>query len=191
MPLNRTYPVDIARRLPASELAILDDGEAARGEEDGLAGNQQYQDLRGASWEEVSHVLAKEAALIERFEGASDLDEEADRFEEERLEAVFPEDDLCGLDIGVAAATLAISALGATPVSSCNAGGFGGHHVARFPYVAFYLPRERAGEVLAIAEKAEVGLDIVDEGIARLCGRTDYDLHRFAKCALQVHVVEH
>lgn len=31
-------------------------------------------------------------------------------------------------------------------VGSCNAGGFGGHHQARHPYLTFYLP------VAAVAE---------------------------------------
>jgi hypothetical protein len=47
-------------------------------------------------------------------------------------------DGLWGLDIGVASATIALSALGAIP-GSCNAGGFGGHHQAAYPYVSFFL----------------------------------------------------
>jgi len=91
------------------------------------------------------------------------------------------------LDIGVIGATLALSALGATTVSSCNAGGFGGRHVAAFPCVAFFFPRDLADEVLAIAEEADVGLDLVTGGIARLYGGPDYDLHRFGQAALRRH----
>lgn len=166
---------------------MLSDAAAGRGEEDGLEGNQLYCDLRGIAWEQVADALRQEAAFIARLTTASDLDAEAALIEAEREEADFPDDDLWGLDVGVIGATLALSALGATPVSSCNAGGFGGHHVAAFPHVAFFLPRGVAAEVLAIAEAADVGLDVVEGGIARLYGRTDLDLHRFAQVALNRH----
>jgi hypothetical protein len=184
LPLNRTYPGEIIRNFQAGTLTLLSETEADRGEEDGLAGNQHYQDLRGVSWDEVARTVEREAELIRRFEDAEDLNREAELFDEERD---LLDDDLWGLDIGVAGATVALSALGAVPVSSCNAGGFGGRHVARFPYVAFYLPQHLADSVLSIATAADVGLDIVEDGIGRVFGRTDYDLHRFAALALERH----
>lgn len=184
---GRTYPVAIVRRLDADALAVLTDDEADSGEDDGLQGNQQYRDMRGISWDQVAEALAAEAALFQRFAAAADLDAEAELYAEEREEAFLPEEDLWGLDIGVIGATLALSALGATTVSSCNAGGFGGRHTAAFPHVAFYLPREAAPEVMAIAAAADVGLDVVEGGIARLFGQTDQDLHRFGELALRRH----
>ena len=156
----RTYPVAIIRDLEVDALAVLSDEEADAGEDDGLQGNQQYRDMRGVTWDQVADALDREAALFQRFAASADVDDEAERYEEERENAFSPEEDLWGLDIGVIGATLALSALGATTVSSCNAGGFGGRHVAVFPYVAFFLPREAAVEVMAIAEKADVGLDV-------------------------------
>ncbi|MBB3893020.1 MULTISPECIES: hypothetical protein [Phenylobacterium] len=182
---SRIYSVAIVRELDLDALAVLSDEEADAGEDDGLQGNQQYRDMRGASWDQVADALAQEAALFQRFAASAGLNEEAELYEHEREDAFLPEEDLWGLDIGVIGATLALSALGATTVSSCNAGGFGGHHTAIFPHVAFFLPREAAPEVMAIAEAAEVGLDVVEGGIARLYGRTDHDLHRFAEVALQ------
>jgi len=41
-----------------------------------------------------------------------------------------------------------------------------------------------ADTVSKIAEKAAIGLDIVGDGIGRIYGRTDLDLHRFANVAL-------
>jgi hypothetical protein len=184
---GRTYPVAIVRRLDADALAVLSDNEADSGEDDGLQGNQQYRDMRGICWDQVAEGLAGEAALFQRFAAAADLDEEAELYAEEREEAFLPEEDLWGLDIGVIGATLALSALGATTVSSCNAGGFGGRHTAAFPHVAFYLPREAVSEVMAIAAAADVGLDVVEGGIARLFGQTDQDLHRFGEFALRRH----
>jgi hypothetical protein len=51
----------------------------------------------------------------------------------------------------------------------------------------FFLPRPAAAEILAIAKEADVGLDLVEGGIARLYGRTDFDLHRFAQVAFHRH----
>ena len=183
----QTYAQPIIRSLDPDALGVLSDEDAERGEEDGLEGNQLYCDLRGITWGQVADALRQEAAFFSRLTVAADLDAEAARIEAEREEADFPEEDLWGLDVGVIGATLALSALGATPVSSCNAGGFGGQHVAVFPHVAFFLPRTAAAEVLAIAEMADVGLDVVEGGIARLYGRTDFDLHRFAHVALNRH----
>ena len=181
----RTYPHPIVRDLDVEALAVLSDEEADSGEDDGLQGNQQYRDMRGITWDEVADALEREAALFQRFAASADPDAEAELYEEEREEALLPEEDLWGLDIGVIGATLALSALGATTVSSCNAGGFGGRHVAHFPHVAFFLPRDLAAEVMAIAEEAVVGLDLVEGGIARLYGQTDADLHRFGEAALR------
>lgn len=181
MPRARIYPVTIQRSFAASDLRVPTAVELERGEEDGLGGNQHYQDLRGVSWSQVAEVLHEEAALIARFEAAGDRDAEAEEFEDERLER---DDPLWGLDVGVAGAAFALSALGAIPVGSCNAGGFGGHHVARFPYVAFFAEPAIAPLILSIAEAADLGLDVVDGGTGRLFGRTDHDLHRFARVAL-------
>jgi hypothetical protein len=184
---ERTYPQPIIRILAPNALGVLSEEDADRGEEDGLEGNHQYRDLRGMGWAHVEAALRQEAELFDRLAVAADLYKEAEKIEEERDAAMFPDEDFWGLDVGVIGATLALSALGATPVSSCNAGGFGGHHVAAFPQVAFFLPRFVAAEILAIAEEADVGLDVVEGGIARLYGRTDFDLHRFAQVALHRH----
>jgi hypothetical protein len=87
------------------------------------------------------------------------------------------------LDVGVAAATIALSAYGATPVSSCNAGAFGGQHKARYPYVAFFLPSELAPEIILCAEASDVGLISDESGIVRIYGREEMDLVRFAGTA--------
>lgn len=183
----RVYPALPEREIDVEALAILSEKEANAGEDDGLQGNQQYRDLRGISWEQVADGLSAEAALFQRFDASEDLDAEAERYEEERDNALLPEDDLWGLDVGVIGATLALSAMGATTVSSCNAGGFGGFHVAQFPHIAFFLPRKIAEEVLAVAEAAGVGLTMTTGGLVCLLGRTDRDLHRFGEVALTRH----
>lgn len=183
----RVYPAPPEREIDVEALAILSEEEADAGEDDGLQGNQQYRDLRSVSWDQVAVGLRAEAALFQRFAASEDLDAEAERYDEERDEAFLPEGDLWGLDVGVIGATLALSAMGATPVSSCNAGGFGGFHVAQFPHIAFYLAREVAEEVLAVAEAAGVGLAMTTGGLVCLSGRSDLDLHRFGEVALTRH----
>lgn len=75
----------------------------------------------------------------------------------------------------------AFSVLGGAPVSSCNAGGFGGTHTAEHPYVAGYLPMAAAGALLRAAEAADVGVATTDDGLVQVFGRTDFDLLRFAR----------
>jgi hypothetical protein len=100
-----------------------------------------------------------------------------------RLQALDPIEELCGLDVGIASAVLAISALGAIPVSSCNGGCFASPHQARHPYVAFYLRKDRAVRVLDLAEAADIGLFVDQNGIAQVCSRAIGDLLRFAALA--------
>ncbi|WP_293683000.1 hypothetical protein [uncultured Phenylobacterium sp.] len=143
-----TYAVELVRNFPAAALINPSAEELDNGEEDCLAGNLHYRDLRGFSWDDVADVLQREAALFERFAAAVDRDQEAERFDEERADALDELDAIWDLDLGTAAATLALSALGAVPVASCNAGGFGGHHVAGFPYVAFYIGTAKAAGLM-------------------------------------------
>lgn len=44
-----------------------------------------------------------------------------------------------------------------------------------------------AAPLLTLAEAVDVGLDVVEGGIASLYGRTDFDLHRFANVAVDRH----
>jgi len=174
---SRSYPAPTGREIDLEALAVISDEEADAGEDVGLQGNQHYRDMRGVTWNQVADALNGEAALFQRFAASA----------EEREEAFLPEEDLWGLDVGVIGATLALSALGATTVSSCNAGGFGGLHVAQFPHVVFFLPRELTAEVLAIAAVADVGLAMTTGGLVCLSGRTDQNLHRFGEAALARH----
>lgn len=180
----RRYDYPLVQALDLDALATITEAEADAGEDDGLQGNQQYQDIRFISWSLVAEAIRREAELFDRFAGACDLDAEEARYREELEAAILPEEDFWGLDVGVISAVLALSAMGALTVSSCNAGGFGGRHVEKFPLIAMYLPRHIAPDVLEIAEQADVGLDMLTGGLVRLYGATNYDLHRFARVAL-------
>jgi hypothetical protein len=178
----KTYPVAISRALEIGGLALLSESEAEEGEDSGfLDGNQMYQDLRALSRADLATTIKREASLMTRLKTAPDLDPTAELVDEERLDVFEPADGLWGLDIGVASAVVAFSVLGGTPVSSCNAGGFGGTHTADNPYVTGYLPPSAADELLKAAQSADVGVATTDDGLVQIFGRTDLDLLRFAR----------
>ncbi|AZG78727.1 hypothetical protein [Methylocystis rosea] len=180
----RSFPVKIHRHLNVADLADISPDELEQAEEEGaLAGNRAYCDLRGCGWGVVRTALDIETKLIERLKMADDVDAEMSAFEEERATAFDDEPALWGLDVGVASATIAISAYGAIPVSSCNAGAFGGRHPVRYPYVAFFLPKDLAPEILRCVEAADVGLLCDESGIAQIYGQGEMDLVRFAQTA--------
>ncbi|GLI95768.1 hypothetical protein [Methylocystis echinoides] len=180
----RSFPREIRRELKIGDLADASMEELEQAEEDGsLAGNRSYRDLRGFSWEGVRAALDAEISVIKRLKAAEDLEAEISAFEDLQATSFEDEPALWGLDVGVAAATIALSAYGATPVSSCNAGAFGGEHQARYPYAAFFLPKELAPEIVLCAAASDVGLVCDENGVAQIYGRGEMDLVRFAETA--------
>lgn len=167
-----------------ADLAVISEEDADAGEDYGLEGNHLYRDIRSADWDLVAAAIQAEAALFDRFRASADMDAEYEAWREELEEVETPEEDFWGLDLGVISAVFALSAIGAVTVRSCNAGGFGGRHAEAFPLINMFLPQEHVDEVLAAAEAADVGLDMLEGGLVRLYGRTDFDLHRFAQIAL-------
>jgi hypothetical protein len=132
----------------------------------------------------LARAIDIERQYIARLQAALDLDAEAERIDDERLDCFEPSDGLWELDIGVAAATIALSALGALPVGSCNAGGFGGHHQGGHPYIAFYLGTANPELIISMTRAANVGLRTDDAGLAHIYGAGDLDLVRFAEAAV-------
>ncbi len=182
---DSSYDVDIRRQVDPKRLARLSAAAIAAAEVEGyLAGNAMYQDLVGLGWSDLVEALDAERSLIKRLCQAADLEAEAEAVDEERLEGAGA-DALWNLDIGVASATIAISALGAIPVGSCNAGGFGGRHQASYPYVAFYLPPKLVDVILELAEQVGVGLIVDDNGLAQIYGSSNSMLLHFAERALR------
>lgn len=185
---QRIYEQPLRRMLVLADLAEISDEEADAGEDDGLEGNHLYRDIRSVGWDLVAAAIQAEAALFDRFQASGDMDIEYEAWRGELEEAETPEEDFWGLDLGVISAVFALSAIGAITVRSCNAGGFGGRHAETFPLVTMFLPQKFAGQVFAAAEVADVGLDMLEGGLVRLYGRTDFDLHRFAQVALAMHL---
>lgn len=180
----QTFEVDIRRVLDPAACDALSIEAADVADETGeLGGNALYQDLRGASWSHVRALLEVERMLVQRIGTSSDPAAAEAQYEEERDTDPDNLEGLSGLDIGVATAAAALSALGATPFISCNAGTFGPSHPARQPYVAFYLSTASPAVLIKLAETASVGLEVLD-GKITLYARSVLDLLGFAQAAL-------
>ena len=158
----------IRREVDVAALAAPSGGGAAD-DEGYLEGNRSYRDLRGMTWDDVAQALERERELLARLLRADEIDHEAEAIDEERLEAF--EDPLFGLDVGVASTTLALSAMGCTPFSSCNGGMLGGFHSEAHPVIAFYLPPEAAPAALSAALLVDAGLVLDEAGRAILYAR--------------------
>ena len=85
------------------------------------------------------------------------------------------------LDPGVAGLVMAISALGGTPISSCN-GGFVGtsEHRSDVPNILFAAPPETMDRIIPMAMATEVGL-IFNEGYAEAFVDNLPNFHRLAR----------
>ena len=186
--IPRSFSVEIRRELELADLADVSEEVLQQAEDEGwLAGNRSYRDMRGFSWNEVGAALDTEIEVINRVKAAEDPEAELAAFEELQATSFEDEPALWGLDVGVASATIAVSAYGATPVSSCNAGAFGGQHQAKYPYVAFFLPKESAPQVVRCAEQSNIGLLCDENGIAQIYGQGEMDLIRFSQIAWARH----
>lgn len=175
----------IVRDLTGRSFAVLDREEAERAAEDGdLDGNKAYDDLRGMTWDDVLETLDRERTIVSGLLDASNPGESYEKFEEERLNDLGA-DLLWGLDPGVAASTIALSALGAIPISSCNGGVYGGKHLEAYPLIAFYIAAASPDVLLAYAEVAGAGLVLDRYGCAQLFAQTCTPLLAFAATALE------
>lgn len=179
----KVFDIEVRRAIDPQGLDGLSDVEADVAGDDGyLRGNGRYEDHRGWRWEDVRATLDVEAAIVERLAGSDDSAAAEATFEAQRdLEGEGAE-ALWGLDVGIASAVIALSALGALPFISCNAGSFGGTHPASKPYVAFYLAAASPDLLLTLAEMTDAGLEVVD-GVLCLYGRSVLDLLQFARLA--------
>lgn len=182
---SRIVQVPIRRDFDVGKLAALPDEAAldAADEEGAFDGNRAFTDLRGMTWADLAETLETERAVLARLEAAIDLDAEYEAICDELL-AEFGAAQLWSLDPGVASATIALSALGAIPVASCNGGVLGGDHKEEYPLVVFYLSPTAALDVIALVDVACIGLLIDDDGRAQVYSQSYHGLFRFAELAL-------
>jgi len=151
-----TYPkfdVEITREIDPETLGWPERGKAQ--DDSGLGGNRCYADLRGLTWDEADRVARLECELVARIESASDPVAEYAAIEDELYET---DADVYGLDLGVASAVIALSAVGCVPCASCNAGAFGGSHHEGYPLVVFFARPAASELLLEAAAEAEIGI---------------------------------
>lgn len=153
------FDVAPIRSLELQRLGWPAPGEA--GHDSALGGNRHYGDLRRLSWTDATRVLEVERELIGRIEVAVEPEAECDLIEDELYEG---DEDLFGLDLGVAATVVALSAARCVPFSSCNGGAFGGTHSEIYPLIAFFARPPAATVLLPLVEEIGVGLENGDNG---------------------------
>jgi len=139
--------VDVARLGWPSE-------EELDQEEPYFAGNRRYQDFRGFDWGEAISAVRADRRLV----GAVTSGVIAEDALQEELESFEFDQPPWGLDIGVAGAVAALSALGAIPVASCNGGRLGIRHSYGHPLVAFFALPSMVETLTQCATTSGVGL---------------------------------
>ncbi|MBN8945003.1 MAG: hypothetical protein J0H01_36210 [Rhizobiales bacterium] len=146
--------------------------------EDGILLNLAYCDYRGATREDAIEAIEEEADLLVELEAADWNTDAAEEAIEANIGAMGPTG---ALDPGVAGLVFAISALGGTPISSCNGGLVGiSHHTSDVPHVLFTGPPELIDRILPAAKRHRVGL-IHNEGYAEAFTNHLPNLHAFAR----------
>lgn len=135
-----------------------------------------------ATRDEARTVVENETRLLAEL-GDADRDGDDDAFEafiEDQFEAPNP---YAELDIGVAGAVVALAAVGAWPLSSCNGGLLGGYHSSDVPHILFSCDRPVFNGILSAAEAVDCGL-IQNERFIELFADDLTKLNAFARTLL-------
>lgn len=172
----------ILRTLDASFLQPI--GEAEASAQDGVMLNHSYVDLRGYEIEEVAESIACERQfLCESAELAYDSSEMEDWLDETALAMGAP------VEIGVCSAVQVLSAIGATPISSCNGGAFTSGHASDVAHVLFSCGPETIPDIMKAAETSDCGL--INNGVyAELYAAKVEDLIDFADTVIRLKNVQ-
>lgn len=159
----RRFHVEIERNINVDALGWPERGTAGG---DGLRCNRLYTDLRGRSWRQALEVLDLEDRFLSTLQSDSDFEANLERVTRE-LEELYDDGDeaIFGLDLGVAACVIALSAARCIPFSSCNGGALGDMHQERYPLVAFFAMRAWLPALMSMAEEASVGLVNSGDGL--------------------------
>lgn len=173
---------EIHQALDANRLEVLSDEARENADEAGeLDGNQHYVDLSAATWDDVAYALEAKARLIRQLETSADPSGEEQRLYDTRgLDN--EREALWHLDVGVAAAVVALNALGAHTALSCNGGAFGSAHQRHQPTITFYPQDVPVERLLELARDSDVGLTD-EQGRGALYPRTVQEFLRFAALA--------
>ena len=143
--------IKVVRDLEPELLEPLDDEEASV--TDGMLLNHMYVDMRGCDMCDLAHAIADETEFLQ----------EAEKLRHDPkilgdLMDSFLEQTELDFDLGVNAAVIALSVVGAAPISSCNGGWFGDWHSSSVPHILFSIAPCDVGVVLEAAEVANCGI---------------------------------
>jgi len=168
--------VEIRRTVDSALLVPLTDAQAST--ESGMMLNHHYVDVRGCSLADARLALAEEAEALEQLEAADWAGDVADQLMDD---AYHESEFLFGFDIGTTGAIHALSAAGATPITSCNGGVIDGEkHSCDVPTILFSATADILPRILRAADVAEVGL-INNDGHVELFADWLPKFHAFAE----------
>lgn len=152
---------------------------AAEAESDYLDGNREYAAaVLDASWSEATEALEIERDRLAVAARADNPDEFEDRLDGDLED--WEQLGTYGLDLGVAAAVLALSASGCVTSTSCRG------HAGRsgpdrdYPKVRFFSDRERGDLVSRAAASAGCGFGVDDEGVGMIWAPSVAEMMDFA-----------
>ena len=173
--------VVIRRTVDLSGLAALDERRA--GSEDGIALNLSYADMRGWSLKDARLIVHQERDLLDQLAEADWTTDAASAIIDDQMS---DGSELSWFDPGVAGAAFALSAGGATPISSCNGGTIGGdRHSSDTPNILVAAgPEMQAAAIANALERA--GMGIVPNGeFAEIFADDILKFHAFAEQLLE------
>lgn len=157
---------------------LLQIDEETASSKDGILLNHAYSDYRGQDIEDAFEAISEEADLLSEIGAAGWDTDEAEEIIDAYAEAFGP---TAGLDAGVAGLVYALSALGATPISSCNGGLVGiSSHSSDVPHVLFTAAPDVMDWVLRAAKESQVGI-VRNNGLAEAFTNHLPNLHALAR----------
>jgi hypothetical protein len=151
----------------------------------GLPANQTYVDLRGFRRIDLDAVLEEETAGWRELEAAGYAQQSIDAIDRRQASRSV----VRIVDFGVAAAVVALSALGCVPITSCRGNSLGARrHEHPAPMITFYSRRMHLPAILEAAAAADAYL-ANNEAKIELYAEDLRKMHAFA-LALRQHIKE-
>jgi len=173
--------VILRREIDPRKLGWIDERRASTRR--GLPANQTYVDLRGFRSVDLDAVLAEEQAGWDELEASSYAQSAIDALDRRQSATAI----VRIVDFGMAAAVVAVSALGCVPITSCRGNSLGSRrHEHPAPMLTFYARRLHLDALMAAT--AEAAISAVNND-AKVEIYTDdlRKMHRFAQ-ALRKHI---
>jgi hypothetical protein len=181
--LNLVHAVVAQRKIDPRRLGWIEDRRAATRQ--GLPANQLYVDLRGFRRIDLDAVLEEERV---GYQSLAAVGYDDDGIEEiDRKQAT--QSVVRVVDFGMAAAVVALSALGCVPITSCRGNSLGSkRHEHPAPMITFYARRIHLAAIMEAVEAADVYITN-NEAKLEIYADDVRKMNRFAE-ALRQHIKE-